>query len=74
MDQPPTLHHAAASAHERSAVTDTRGWESDLVDLAALPLTAVEGLAPLPSDTRLLTEVLRSRGSIRGGGEPARAE
>lgn len=48
--------------------------ESDLADLAALPLTAVDGLAPLRSDTRLLTEVLRSRDSMRGGGEPARAE
>lgn len=51
--------------------------ESDLLDLAALPLTAVDGLAPLRPGTRLLAEVLRSRGGIRGGGEDkggARAE
>lgn len=44
-------------------------WESDLADVAALPLTAVDGLSPLDPAARLLTEVLRTRGGIRGGGE-----
>ncbi|MEU0228736.1 hypothetical protein ABZ177_30935 [Streptomyces sp. NPDC006284] len=44
-------------------------WESDLADVAALPLSAVDGLTPLRPSVRLLEEVLRARGSIRGGGE-----
>jgi hypothetical protein len=51
-------------------------WESDLSDLAGLPLTAVDGLAPLRPTARLLEEVLRARGGVRGGqdGGGARAE
>ncbi|NEB14438.1 hypothetical protein G3I32_37365 [Streptomyces coelicoflavus] len=45
------------------------GWESDLVDLAALPLTALDDLSPLNPGARILDEVLRARSSMRGGGE-----
>ncbi|MER6344774.1 hypothetical protein ACWC10_18895 [Streptomyces sp. NPDC001595] len=69
MDQPPALHTAEAAASEPSRTTGALGWESDLADLAALPLTAVDGLAPLDPTARLLEDVLRSRSSIRGGGE-----
>ncbi|MFF7788206.1 hypothetical protein [Streptomyces sp. NPDC007991] len=77
MVQPPALHHAGAAAPE--PVVDTPGtdvWESDLADLAALPLSAVDGLPALPSTTRLLTEVLRARSSMRSGegGPSARAD
>ncbi|WKX13290.1 hypothetical protein [Streptomyces sp. NL15-2K] len=77
MDQPPALRNAEATAHEPAPAPGAPVRESDLADLAALPLTAVDGLAPLRPGTRLLAEVLRSRGGIRGGGEPgggARAE
>ncbi|MFI8895021.1 hypothetical protein [Streptomyces paradoxus] len=75
MDQPPALHRAgAAAAPEPVAVTEGTGvWESDLADLAALPLSAVDGLPTLPSTTRLLTEVLRSRSSMRSGEGPGGA-
>lgn len=76
MDRPPA-HHAEATACESAVDTVTHVWESDLADVAELPLTAVDGLPPLRPATRLLTEVLRARGGIRGGGEPgggARAE
>ncbi|MCD7443006.1 hypothetical protein K4B79_32900 [Streptomyces lincolnensis] len=69
MDRPPALHHAEATAREPAADAAVHVWESDLADVAALPLTAVDGLAPLRPATRLLAEVLRARGSIRGGGE-----
>ncbi|MFJ7131500.1 hypothetical protein [Streptomyces fungicidicus] len=74
MHQPPAQRNAEAAAREP---TPSAGApvESDLVNLAALPLTAVDGLAPLAPGTRLLAEVLRSRGGMRGGGEPGgRAE
>ncbi|GAB2868221.1 hypothetical protein GCM10027074_39760 [Streptomyces deserti] len=80
MDQPPALHHAEAAVREPAVAAGTDVRESDLADLAALPVTAVDGLAPLPPDARLLTEVLRARSSIRGGsdgpggGGSARAE
>ncbi|MFD3497417.1 hypothetical protein ACFWWT_01785 [Streptomyces sp. NPDC058676] len=77
MDQPPALHHPAATARASAAARHVDVWESDLADLAALPLTAVDGLAPLHPNARLLEEVLRARSSIRGGGEGnggARAE
>ncbi|MEV8596916.1 hypothetical protein ACIHFC_22880 [Streptomyces sp. NPDC052013] len=76
MHQPPAQRNAVAAAREPGLAAGAPVVESDLADLAALPLTAVDGLAPLRPGTRLLTEVLRSRGSIRGGGEPggARAE
>ncbi|MFD7689734.1 hypothetical protein [Streptomyces sp. NPDC059781] len=74
MHQPPAQRDAAAAVQDPAVTAGAPVRESDLADLAALPLTAVEGLAPLHSDTRLLTEVLRSRDSMRGGGEPARAE
>jgi hypothetical protein len=76
LDRPPA-HHAEVTVRESAADTATHVWESDLADVAALPLTAVDGLSPLPPATRLLLEVLRARGGIRGGGEPgggARAE
>lgn len=68
---------AEAAAREPALAAGAPVRESDLPDLATLPLTAVDGLAPLRPGTRLLTEVLRSRGGIRGGGEDkggARAE
>ncbi|OSP44883.1 hypothetical protein B7767_02510 [Streptomyces sp. 13-12-16] len=75
MEDPPAPHKASASADEWSTVTDARGWDSDLADLAGLPLTAVDDLRPLGPTARVLEEVLRARGGIRGGGEgPARAE
>lgn len=76
MDQPPALRHAAAAAREPATGAGAAVRESDLADLTALPLTAVDGLDPLPPTARLLGEVLRSRDSIRGGGEggAARAE
>ncbi|MFE6194811.1 hypothetical protein [Streptomyces sp. NPDC057838] len=75
MDQPPALCHAEAAAREAAVAAGTDVWESDLADLAGLPLTEVDGLAPLQPSARLLGEVLRARGSIRGGSEgSARAE
>ncbi|WDV55103.1 hypothetical protein PV963_34490 [Streptomyces coeruleorubidus] len=78
MDQPPVLHHAGAAAPEPAvAMAGTDVWESDLADLAALPLSAVDGLPTLSPTTRLLTEVLRARSSMRsgeGGGSGARAD
>jgi hypothetical protein len=51
------------------------GRESDLADIATLPLAAVDDLTPLRPTARLLDEVLRARSSMRGGNEgPARAE
>ncbi|MFJ8715797.1 hypothetical protein ACIRD9_21835 [Streptomyces violaceus] len=68
MDQPPALHHAGAAAPEPVVATaGTDVWESDLADLAVLPLSAVDGLPTLPPTTRLLTEVLRARSSMRSG-------
>ncbi|MDQ1049254.1 hypothetical protein [Streptomyces sp. V4I2] len=74
MDQSPALHHAEAAFLGPAAGAGTDVWESDLADLAEMPLTAVDGLAPLRPTARLLEEVLRARGSIRGGGETGRAE
>ncbi|BFO16282.1 hypothetical protein SHKM778_26700 [Streptomyces sp. KM77-8] len=70
MHQPPAQRDAAAAVQEPAVMAGAPVRESDLADLAALPLTAVDGLAPLRSDTRLLTEVLRSRDSMRGGASP----
>ncbi|CAL9427892.1 hypothetical protein ABZ613_36140 [Streptomyces collinus] len=68
MDQPPALHHAgAATPVPVAAPARTDVWESDLADLAALPLSAVDGLPALPPTTRLLAEVLRARSSMRSG-------
>ncbi|MFI8091911.1 hypothetical protein ACIF9R_26915 [Streptomyces sp. NPDC086080] len=73
MDQPPALRHTADRRPATGAGTDV--WESDLTDLAGVPLTALDELAPLPPSVRVLEEVLRARGGIRGGSEgPARAE
>lgn len=69
MQQPPAQHNAEAAVREPALAAGVPVRESDLVDLAAWPLTAVDGLAPLRPGTRLLSEVLRSRGGIRGGGE-----
>ncbi|MER6750835.1 hypothetical protein ACFTZ8_30660 [Streptomyces fungicidicus] len=75
MHQPPAQRNAEAVAREPALAAGAPVRESDLADLAALPLTAVDGLAPLAPGTRLLAEVLRSRGGMRGGGEPGgRAE
>ncbi|MEU0899727.1 hypothetical protein [Streptomyces massasporeus] len=76
MDQPPALYHAGAAAPEPAVATaGTDVWESDLADLAALPLSAVDRLPALPPGTRLLTEVLRARSSMRSGeGSGARAD
>ncbi|MFF3917249.1 hypothetical protein ACFYZB_27905 [Streptomyces sp. NPDC001852] len=75
MEQPTAQFNA--DPHEPAPAAGAGVWESDLADVAALPLTFVEGLAPLPPDARLLKEVLRARGGMRGGGEgggAARAE
>ncbi|WP_030244408.1 MULTISPECIES: hypothetical protein [unclassified Streptomyces] len=69
MDQPSALHHAEAAAGDLVAAGRTDVWESDLADVAALPLTAVDGLPPLHRNARLLEEVLRARSRVRGGGE-----
>ncbi|MFE9771695.1 hypothetical protein ACFYOV_08505 [Streptomyces sp. NPDC005931] len=75
MHQPPAQRTAEPVAREQVIAAEAPARESDLADLAALPLTAVDGLAPLGPGARLLAEVLRSRGGIRGGGEPGgRAE
>lgn len=75
VEQPPAPRKATASADEWSTVTDARGWESDLADLAGWPVTAVDDLEPLGPTARVLEEVLRTRGGIRGGNEgSARAE
>ncbi|MFD8453391.1 MULTISPECIES: hypothetical protein [Streptomyces] len=78
MDRPPVLCHAEVATREQPVAPGRVDvWESDLADVAALPLTAVDGLAPLRPTARLLEEVLRARGSIRGGeggGGGARAE
>ncbi|GHB19246.1 hypothetical protein GCM10010377_06370 [Streptomyces viridiviolaceus] len=66
-----------ATARDEASGAGEAAWESDLSDLAALPLAAVDRLAPLGPGTRLLDEVLRARSSMRGGGEGgggARAE
>ena len=74
MDQPPALYDAQAAAGEAAVAADGLDWESDLADLTTVPLAALDGLTPLSSDSRILTEVLRARSSTRGGGEPGRAE
>ncbi|MBT3153806.1 hypothetical protein HTV45_23540 [Streptomyces sp. CHD11] len=73
MHQPPALRRTADREQATGAGTDV--WESDLTDLAGLPLTALDELAPLSPRVRVLEEVLRARGGIRGGNEgSARAE
>ncbi|WP_333762455.1 hypothetical protein [Streptomyces sp. IBSBF 2390] len=76
MEQPIALFNAEPAVPESAPAADTGVWEADLADVAALPLTSLDGLAPLRPDARLLEEVLRERGGMRGGGEggPARAE
>src|SRR5690606_18909512 len=69
LQQPPAQHNAEAAVREPALAAGVPVRESDLVDLAAWPLTAEDGLAPLRPGPRLLSEVLRSRGGIRGGGE-----
>ncbi|MEV2210440.1 hypothetical protein AB0H86_02780 [Streptomyces sp. NPDC050997] len=69
LDQPPALRHAEAAVRQSAAIAGTDVWESDLADIAALPLTAVDGLAPLDPTARLLEQVLRPRSSTKGGGE-----
>ncbi|CAL9600818.1 hypothetical protein SUDANB108_05453 [Streptomyces sp. enrichment culture] len=72
-----TAHHRAdttvlESPFRRGGASE---WQSDLEDLSDLPLSKVDDLAPLGSDARLLTEVLRARSSMTGGSEgSARAE
>ncbi|MDH6218767.1 hypothetical protein [Streptomyces pseudovenezuelae] len=63
-----------ATVGEGVSSVGARVWESDLTDLAHLPLTAFDTLTPLGRSDRLLAEVLRPRSSMRGGGEPGRAE
>ena len=65
---------ARAAAPEQLTGAGVPVWESDLVDLAHLPLTALDALTPLGHFDRTLQEVLRPRSSMRGGGEPGRAE
>lgn len=75
MDQPPALCHTAAREPATGAGTDV--WESDLADLAGLPLTALDDLEPLRPTVRVLEEVLRARSGVTGGSDGpggARAE
>ncbi|MDQ0773834.1 hypothetical protein QF026_002300 [Streptomyces aurantiacus] len=67
----PDVRTAAGTTSSGSRVP---AWESDLADLADLPLTAFGTLSPLGRTDRILAEVLRPRSSMRGGGEPGRAE
>lgn len=75
LDQPPALHDAQAAAREPAvAAGDALVWESDLADLTEVPLTALDSLSPLLSDSPILIEILRARSSTKGGPEPGRAE
>jgi hypothetical protein len=74
LDQPPALREAEAAVPEPALAADVLVWESDVADLTTLPFAAVDSLPPLRPAARILDEVLRSRSSIRGGGEPGRAE
>ena len=74
LDQPPALDNAEAAARAPAAAAGTEVWQSDLADLTTLPMTALDELTALRPGARLLEEVLRARSSIRGGGEPGRAE
>lgn len=66
---------APSGADGRTPGTGVPCWESDLLDLAHVSLSALDSVAPLSRADRLLDEVLRPRGSMRGGGEPGgRAE
>ncbi|MFJ4682676.1 hypothetical protein ACIQNG_10850 [Streptomyces sp. NPDC091377] len=67
MHEPPAPHDAEAVGRVPVPVAGAEVWESDLADLAALPLTAVDGLTPLDPRARLLAEVLCAHGGIRGG-------
>ena len=75
MDQPPALPKAEAAEHGHTPApgASVPDWESDLADLATVPLEGVDSLAPLPRTARVLKEVLRSRSGIRSNPEP-RAE
>lgn len=77
MEQSTAPHYAGTAVPESAPEAGGHVWESDLADIAALPLTSVDALTPLRPTARLLEEVLRARSSIRGGGEGpggARAE
>jgi hypothetical protein len=75
LDRTPALRTAGADEGRQTPTADTVVWESDLADLATMPFTEADSLAPLPPTARILQEVLRSRGGIRsGGGQPGRAE
>ncbi|MGW6009250.1 hypothetical protein [Streptomyces sp. NPDC055210] len=63
-----------SGARGQTTRTDVPCWESDLIDLAHVSLSALDSVPPLNRADRLLDEVLRPRGSMRGGGEPGRAE
>ncbi|MFJ5262054.1 hypothetical protein ACIQAC_16480 [Streptomyces sp. NPDC088387] len=67
MLEPPAQHDAEAADRGPVPVAGANVWESDLADLATLPLTAVDSLTPLRPEARQLADVLRSRGSVRGG-------
>ncbi|MEV0979556.1 MULTISPECIES: hypothetical protein [unclassified Streptomyces] len=76
MDQPPAVQHATA-VRDPDRAAGALVWESDLTDVAALPLTAVDDLTPLSAGARLLDEVLRARSGVKGGSDGpggARAE
>lgn len=61
---------APSGTDEQTPGTGVPCWESDLLDLAHVSLSALDSVAPLSRTDRLLDEVLRPRGSMRGGGEP----
>ncbi|MEU6304090.1 hypothetical protein [Streptomyces chartreusis] len=77
MEQPTALRDAITAVPELASAADDSVWESDLADVAELPLTSLDRIPPLRPSARQLEEVLRARSRIRGGGEGgggARAE
>ncbi|MFF4058933.1 hypothetical protein ACFYZ8_23620 [Streptomyces sp. NPDC001668] len=69
VEQPTALRNAETAVPDSAPAAGARAWESDLADVAELPLASVDGLTPLQPTARLLEEVLRARSSMRGGGE-----
>lgn len=83
MDTPPdsTCHLTYTGGHaldtsessESGTPSSLPDWESDMADLASMPIQGITDLeVPLP--VRLLTELRRSRGNLTGGSNPGRAE
>ncbi len=69
MEQPTALCNSEPAVDEPVDVAISDWLESDLADVATLPLTSLDELAPLRPDARLFEEVLRAGNGMRGGGE-----